>query len=146
MRATTEKGPTKLSTPALSRAAKRRSEPVSRRPDAEETLSTVLAALEDMKAEDITTIDLSGKSSIGDYMVVATGRSQRHVASVADNVVKDLEQSGITRVRVEGMRQADWVLIDSGDVIVHVFRPEIRSFYSLEKMWTPGHGKTRATR
>jgi len=99
-----------------------------------------------MKAEDIATIDLTGKSSIGDYMVVATGRSQRHVASVADNVVKDLEQSGITRVRVEGMRQADWVLIDSGDVIVHVFRPEIRSFYNLEKMWMPGQGKTRATR
>jgi len=99
-----------------------------------------------MKAEDITTIDLTGKSSIGDYMVVATGRSQRHVASVADNVVKDLQQSGITRVRVEGMRQADWVLIDSGDVIVHVFRPEIRSFYNLEKMWTPGQAKTRATR
>ena len=146
MRATTEKGSIKLSTPTLSRAAKRRSEPVSRRPDAEETLSTVLAALEDMKAEDITTIDLTGKSSIGDYMVVATGRSQRHVASVADNVVKDLEQSGVTRVRVEGMRQADWVLIDSGDVIVHVFRPEIRSFYNLEKMWTPGQAKTRATR
>ena len=72
MRATTEKGSTNLSTPALSRAAKRRSEPVSRRPDAEETLSTVLAALEDMKAEDIATIDLTGKSSIGDYMVVAT--------------------------------------------------------------------------
>ena len=108
------------------------------RPDAEATLSTVLAALEDMKAEDITTIDLTGKSSIGDYMVVATGRSQRHVASVADNVVKDLEQSGITRVRVEGMRQADWVLIDSGDVIVHVFRPEVREFYNLEKMWAPG--------
>ena len=99
-----------------------------------------------MKAEDIATIDLSGKSSIGDYMVVATGRSQRHVASVADNVVKDLEQSGITRVRVEGMRQADWVLIDSGDVIVHVFRPEIRTFYNLEKMWEPGQGKTRAAR
>ena len=141
-----KKGSTNLSTPALSRAAKRRSEPVSRRPDAEQTLSTVLAALEDMKAEDITTIDLTGKSSIGDYMVVATGRSQRHVASVADNVVKDLEQSGITRVRVEGMRQADWVLIDSGDVIVHVFRPEIRSFYNIEKMWAGGQGKTRATR
>jgi ribosome-associated protein len=146
MRATTEKGSNNLSTPALSRAAKRRSEPVSRRPGAEETLSTVLAALEDMKAEDITTIDLTGKSSIGDYMVVATGRSQRHVASVADNVVKDLQQSGITRVRVEGMRQADWVLIDSGDVIVHVFRPEIRSFYNLEKMRTPGQAKTRAAR
>ena len=99
-----------------------------------------------MKAEDIVTIDLSGKTSIGDYMVVASGRSQRHVASVAENVVKEVEQSGIPRVRVEGMRQADWVLIDSGDVIVHVFRPEIRSFYNLEKMWTPGQAKTRATR
>ena len=113
---------------------------------AEETLKTILARLDDLKAEETVTIDLNGKSSIGDYMVVATGRSQRHVASVADNVVKDLEQSGITRVRVEGMRQADWVLIDSGDVIVHVFRPEIRSFYNLEKMWTPGQAKTRATR
>ena len=141
-----EKGSVTLSTPALSRAAKRRSEPVSRRPDAEETLSTVLAALEDMKAEDITTIDLSGKSSIGDYMVVASGRSQRHVASVAENVVKEVEQSGIPRVRVEGMRQADWVLIDSGDVIVHVFRPEIRSFYNIEKMWSGGPGKTHAAR
>ena len=75
-----------------------------------------------MKAEDITTIDLTGKTSIGDYMVVASGRSQRHVASVADKVVKDVEQSGVPRVRVEGMRQADWVLIDAGDVIVHVFK------------------------
>ena len=99
-----------------------------------------------MKAEDITTIDLSGKSSIGDYMVVASGRSQRHVASVAENVVKEVEQSGIPRVRVEGMRQADWVLIDSGDVIVHVFRPEIRSFYNIEKMWSGGPGKTHAAR
>jgi ribosome-associated protein len=99
-----------------------------------------------MKAEDIETIDLSGKTSIGDYMVVASGRSQRHVASIAESVVKDVEQSGIPRVRVEGMRQADWVLIDTGDVIVHVFRPEIRSFYNLEKMWAGGHGKTRASR
>lgn len=99
-----------------------------------------------MKAEDIVTIDLSGKSSIGDYMVVASGRSQRHVASVAENVVKDVEQSGIPRVRVEGMRQADWVLIDSGDVIVHVFRPETREFYNLEKMWAPGRSRTGAPR
>jgi ribosome-associated protein len=99
-----------------------------------------------MKAEDIVKIDLSGKSSIGDFMVVATGRSQRHVASIAENVVKDVEQSGITRVRVEGMRQADWVLIDTGDVIVHVFHPEIRAFYNLEKMWSGGQGKTRAPR
>lgn len=88
-----------------------------------------------MKAEDITTIDLSGKSSIGDYMVVATGRSQRHVASVADNVVDKAKEAGVQRVRVEGMKQGDWVLIDAGDVIVHVFRPEVRGFYNLEKMW-----------
>jgi ribosome-associated protein len=99
-----------------------------------------------MKAEDITTIDLSGKTSIGDYMVVATGRSQRHVASVADNVVKAVEASGIKRVRVEGARQADWVLIDCGDVIVHVFRAEIRSFYNLEKMWAGGQAQTPAAR
>jgi ribosome-associated protein len=140
------KGFVPLSTPALSRVTSQKPELVSRRPDAEETLSTVLAALEDMKAEDIVTIDLSGKTSIGDFMVVATGRSQRHVASIADNVVKDVEQSGIARVRVEGMRQADWVLIDAGDVIVHVFRPEIRSFYNIEKMWAGGHGKTRHPR
>jgi ribosome-associated protein len=95
----------------------------------------VLACLDDMKAEDITTIDLSGKSSIGDYMVVASGRSQRHVGAVADNVVEKVEEAGVPRVRVEGLKQGDWVLIDAGDVIVHVFRPEVRGFYNLEKMW-----------
>jgi ribosome-associated protein len=98
-----------------------------------------------MKAEDTITIDLNGKSSIGDYMVVTTGRSQRHVASIADHVIKDLEQSATTRVRVEGMRQADWVLIDAGDVIVHVFRPEVRAFYNLEKMWSGRGGDGRRT-
>ena len=99
-----------------------------------------------MKAEDSTTIDLTGKSSIGDYMVVASGRSQRHVASVADRVVKDLEESGVRGIRVEGMRQADWVLIDAGDVIVHVFRPEVRTFYNLEKMWAPGRASAKSSR
>jgi ribosome-associated protein len=92
-----------------------------------------------MKAEDIVTIDLTGKSSLADAMVVASGRSQRHVGAVADRVVKDLEQKARLRgIRVEGMRQADWVLIDAGDVIVHVFRPEVRAFYNLEKMWAGG--------
>jgi ribosome-associated protein len=113
-------------------------ETVSSRPSANETLRTVLACLEDSKAEDTVTIDLTTKSSIGDYMVVATGRSQRHVASIADRVVKDLHQTGKSGVRVEGMRQGDWVLIDAGDIIVHVFRPEIRAFYNLEKMWSAG--------
>jgi ribosome-associated protein len=91
-----------------------------------------------MKAQDTLTIDLHGKASIGDYMVVTSGTSQRHVGSVADNVVKDLAEAGLRNVRVEGMRQADWVLIDAGDVIVHVFRPEVREFYNLEKMWAGG--------
>jgi ribosome-associated protein len=105
----------------------------------------VLACLDDMKAEDITTIDLTGKTSIGDYMVVASGRSQRHVGAVADNVVDEIEKAGVQRVRVEGMKQSDWVLIDAGDVIVHVFRPEVRGFYNLEKMWSGG-GNTKAAR
>jgi ribosome-associated protein len=101
----------------------------------EETLRIVLARLDDMKAEDIVTIDLTAKTSIADTMVVASGRSQRHVGAVADQVVKDLKQAGQSRVRVEGMKQADWILIDAGDVIVHVFRPEVRAFYDIEKMW-----------
>jgi ribosome-associated protein len=130
------KGPKPLNTPALSRASRRKPEIVTRHPSAEETLRTVLARLEDMKAEDSVVIDLTGKSSIGDYMVVTSGRSQRHVSAVADHLIKDMEEVGSRRVRVEGMRQGDWVLIDAGDVIVHVFRPEIRAFYNLEKMWS----------
>jgi ribosome-associated protein len=113
-------------------------EPVSRRPSAKETLRIVLARLEDMKAEDSVTIDLTDKPSIGDYMVVTSGRSQRHVGAVADHVVKDIEAAGVSGVRVEGMRQGDWVLIDAGNVIIHVFRPEVRAFYNLEKMWSAG--------
>ena len=113
-------------------------EPVSRRPSAKETLRIVLARLEDMKAEDSVTIDLTGKSSIGDFMVVTTGRSQRHVGAVAEHVVKDLKDAGVSGVHVEGLRQGDWVLIDAGDVIVHVFRPDVRAFYDLEKMWKGG--------
>jgi ribosome-associated protein len=128
-----------LSTTTLSRAARRRPEHVSKvRPDAAETLRTVLARLDDMKAEDSITIDLRNKSSLADYMVVATGTSNRHVGSVADRVVRGLQEAGVPHVRVEGLRQCDWVLIDAGDVIVHVFRPEVRAFYNLEKMWTAG--------
>jgi ribosome-associated protein len=99
-----------------------------------------------MKAEDSITIDLTGKSSIGDYMVVTSGRSQRHVGSVAERVVKDIEAAGARGVRVEGMRQCDWVLIDAGDVIVHVFKPETRSFYNLEKMWSGRNDERRSLR
>lgn len=95
-----------------------------------------------MKAEDITTIDLTAKTSIADSMVVATGRSQRHVGAVADEIVKDLKKAGALNVRVEGMKVSDWVLIDAGDVIVHIFRAEVRAFYDLEKMWK---GAARST-
>jgi ribosome-associated protein len=99
-------------------------------------LRIILASLEDMKAEDTLTIDLRGKTSIGDFMVVTSGRSNRHVGAVADNLIKDLHKAGMQEVRTEGMPHCDWVLIDAGDVIVHVFRPEVRSFYNLEKMWS----------
>ncbi len=98
-------------------------------------LSTVLASLEDAKAENIVSIDIQGKSSLGDYMVIASGRSHRHVAAVSDQLVSKLRDAGFGNPRVEGLSGADWVLIDAGDVIVHVFRPEIREFYNIEKMW-----------
>ena len=89
-----------------------------------------------MKAEDTLTIDLRGKTSFGDYMVVTSGRSNRHVGAVAENLLKDLSKAGRPDTRHEGMPHCDWVLIDAGDVIVHVFRPEVRAFYNLEKMWS----------
>jgi ribosome-associated protein len=90
-----------------------------------------------MKAEDTVAIDLSVKTTIADSMVVTSGRSQRHVGSIADRVLKDLAKAGLRGARVEGMPHCDWVLIDAGDVIIHVFRPEVRAFYNLEKMWGP---------
>ena len=131
------KGQEPLPTTAAPRARARRGapEPVSKRTDATETLRLVLASLEDMKAEDTITIDLTGKSSIADRMVVTSGRSNRHVTSIADSAIESLEKAGMKGIRVEGKRNGDWVLIDAGDVIVHVFRPEVRAFYDLEKMW-----------
>jgi len=96
-----------------------------------------------MKAEDTLTIDLRGQSSIADYMVVTSGRSNRHVGSVADRVLEGLDDANVPGVRVEGMPHCDWVLIDAGDIIVHVFRPEVRAFYNLEKMWAAGRGGHR---
>ncbi len=105
----------------------------------------VLSRLDEAKAEDTLTIDLHGKSSIGDHMVITCGRSSRHVGAIADQLVKDLKAAGLRDLRVEGMPHCDWVLIDAGDVIVHIFRPEARAFYALEKMWEPGR-KTAAQR
>jgi ribosome-associated protein len=105
-------------------------------------LETVLASLDDSKAENIVSIDIQGKSSLADHMVVASGRSHRHVAAVADHLLTALKDAGFGNARVEGMAGADWVLIDAGDIIVHVFRPEVREFYNLEKMWqTPDLGE-----
>ena len=91
-----------------------------------------------MKAEDTISIDLRGKTTIADTMVVTSGRSNRHVGAVAERVLEDLRKAGVPNLRVEGMPHCDWVLIDAGDVIVHVFRPEVREFYQLEKMWARG--------
>jgi ribosome-associated protein len=95
----------------------------------------VEASLDEDKAEEIAVIDLAGKSSIADFMVVATGRSQRHVAALADKLHEKLEEHGITDIAIEGKESCDWVLLDAGDIIVHLFRPGVRELYNLEKMW-----------
>ena len=96
----------------------------------------VMNALDDDKAEDVVAIDLTGKSSVTDVMVIASGRSNRHVGAMADHLVRKLKDAGHGKVSIEGLKTCDWVLIDAGDVIVHLFRPEVRSFYDLEKMWS----------
>lgn len=106
------------------------------RAEPNQLIDVVIGILEDAKAEDIVSIDLKGKTSIGDQMVVASGRSQRHVGAVADHLIRKLKEKGFGRVRAEGLPHCDWVLIDAGDVIVHIFRPEVREFYNLEKMWS----------
>ena len=98
-------------------------------------LHVVLASLEDSKAEDIVKIDIAGKSALGDYMVVVSGRSNRHVSAISEHLISDLKDEGMGSARVEGLENGDWVLIDTGDIIVHVFRPEIREVYNLERMW-----------
>jgi len=104
----------------------------------EQLLAQILASLEDDKAEDIVQIDLRGKSAIGDYMVICSGRSTRQVAALAEKLVERLKQNCDRLSKIEGKDTGDWVLIDTGDVIVHVFRPEVREFYQLEKMWMAG--------
>ncbi|MEM6852049.1 MAG: ribosome silencing factor [Pseudomonadota bacterium] len=103
----------------------------------EELLSLSLAVLDDDKAEDVVVIDLKGKSSVADAMVIATGRSNRHVGAIVDHLVRKMKEIGIQGCQVEGVPQCDWVLVDAGDVIVHVFRPEVRAFYNLERIWSP---------
>ncbi|WP_244507485.1 ribosome silencing factor [Methylobacterium phyllostachyos] len=94
-----------------------------------------LECLDEMKAEETIAIDLAGKTSLADTMIIASGRSQRHVGSIADKIIQEMKNRGFGNARVEGLPACDWVLIDAGDVLVHIFRPEVRGFYNLEKMW-----------
>ncbi|KFL35648.1 ribosome silencing factor [Arenimonas donghaensis] len=107
-------------------------------PSPEALLTQVRAALEEMKAKDAVEIDVRGKTSIADYLVVVSGTSTRHVKSVADEVVKFSKKCGVMPLGVEGEREAEWVLVDLGDVIVHVMLPRVREFYALERLWTVG--------
>ena len=110
-----------------------------------EIRDAVLASLDDDKAEEIVEIDLRGRSDVADYMVICSGRSSRQVAAIAEKLAERLKESFQIHARMEGKETGDWVLIDSGDVIVHVFRPEVRDFYQLEKMWLPA-GEVGAAR
>lgn len=107
-------------------------------PSPEALLVEVRAALEEMKAKDCMEIDVRGKTSIADFMVVTSGTSTRHVKSIADEVVKFAKRTGVMPLGVEGEREAEWVLVDLGDVIVHVMLPRVREFYALERLWTVG--------
>jgi ribosome-associated protein len=105
-------------------------------PNSDELNELIIHSLDADKAEDVITIDLAEKSTIADYMIVATGRSSRQVSAMADHLLRRLKALGFGNCQVEGLPQGDWVLIDAGDVIVHLFRPEVREFYNLEKMWS----------
>ncbi len=98
-------------------------------------LTVAIESLEKFKAQDIIKIDLSGKTSIADFMLIASGTSSRQIRAMAENTVTMIKKNAKVSVNVEGLNQGDWVLIDSGDIIIHLFRPEVREFYNLEKMW-----------
>ncbi|MEQ1494389.1 MAG: ribosome silencing factor [Novosphingobium sp.] len=102
----------------------------------------VLSSLDDDQAQEIVSIPLEGKSSIADHMVIASGRSTRQVAAMAQKLAERIKQGGFGHVRIEGLPAADWVLVDAGDVVIHLFRPEVRTFYNLERMWAFGDSGT----
>ena len=107
--------------------------------------NAILAKLDDDKAQDIVLIDLKGKSPMADTMIVASGRSHRHVGALADHLLRTLKEQGHGKAKVEGLPHCDWVLIDSGDVIIHLFRPEVRMFYNIEKIWAVDSAHRTAT-
>ena len=112
---------------------------------ADQVLAAVLKSVDDDKAEDIVQIDLRGRSDVADYMVICSGRSSRQVAAISEKLAERLKLEFGINAKMEGKEAGDWVLIDSGDVIVHVFRPEVREFYQLEKMWLPAGSVPRAS-
>ncbi len=112
------------------------SERVSKETSSSTLVDQITFWLDEAKAENIVSIDLAGKSSIADSMMIASGRTDRHVGAIADQLQRHLKEAGCSKVRVEGMQTCDWVLIDTGDIIIHLFRPEVRDFYNLEKMWS----------
>lgn len=105
----------------------------------------VLSQLDDDQAQDVVSIDLAGKSSVADHMVIASGRSTRQVAAMAQKLAEKAKQAGFGPARIEGLPAADWVLIDAGDVVVHLFRPEVRTFYNLERMWSFESGEAKVS-
>ena len=119
------------------RAANTSANPAAEDLTSEALLDRILTSLDQDKAEEIVQIDLRGKTSIGDYMVIASGRSTRQVTAMAEKLVDRLKQEHGRACKIEGKEAGDWVLIDTGDVVVHIFRPEVREFYQLEKMWLP---------
>jgi len=120
-------------------AARTRKPAPAKTPDPAERLHRiVVGALDDLKARDIVEVDVRGKSSVTDLLVIASGTSSRHVKSIADEVVKKAKQAGLPPIGVEGQREAEWVLVDLGDIIVHVMLPRTREFYGLERLWTVG--------
>lgn len=129
----------RTTTDVAARARAHRDHPAANLADASspsaDLVAEIVTWLDEAKAENIVTIDLKGKSTIGDFMLIASGRSDRHVGAIADQLQRKLKEHGHGKARVEGLEACDWVLIDNGDIIVHVFRPEVREFYKLEKMW-----------
>lgn len=123
-------------TPKKGAPKKPRKKAVASKAPASDLLARILASLEEDKAEQIVTIDLAGRSSLADAVVIASGRSSRHVAAIADHLARRLKEAGYGTRPVNGAAQGDWVLVDAGDVIVHVFRPEVRDYYDLEGMWS----------
>ena len=128
-----------LVTPAKKKTSSRtRKKPVTPVDPVEHLRQRVLLALDELKAKDVHEIDVRGKTSIADILIIASGTSTRHVKSIADEVVKYAKQAGMMPLGVEGQREAEWVLVDLGDIIVHVMLPRIREFYGLERLWTVG--------